>query len=319
MDLDQILKNAKNVGITGHVRPDGDCTGSTLALYNYIRTNYPKTCPKLFLEETDPAFNYLKGIDEILHEPVKDAGFDVFFVLDCATQDRIKPFIDMFNAAAKTVCIDHHVTNEGIFADINEIQPDASSTCEVLYGLLDESRINRDIAECLYTGIIHDTGVFKYECTSEKTLNIAGRLINYGFDFTSIIDNSFYARTFEASKALGIALSKSVLFDDGFGIYSILTPDEVKEVNAAPSDLGGIVEQLRLTAGVEIAALIYSGDGAKKISLRSKKTVDVSGLAAKYGGGGHVRAAGFTSFKGYDEILKSIFDYVKEEKEKANV
>ncbi len=177
MDLRSILENAKTVGITGHVRPDGDCTGSTLALYNYIKKYFKDIDPFLFLEETDPSFNYLKDINEIKHEPVKDMTYDVFFVLDCASEDRIRPFSDMFKNAVKTVCIDHHVSNKGGFADFNEIQPDASSTCEVLYGLLEESLIDKDIAECLYTGIIHDTGVFKYECTSEKTMNIAGKLI----------------------------------------------------------------------------------------------------------------------------------------------
>ncbi len=319
MNLKAILENVKTVGITGHVRPDGDCTGSTLALFNYIKTNFKNVEPVLFLEYTDPAFDYLNGINEIKHEPVKGAEFDVFFVLDCATIDRIKPFAEMYETSKKKVCIDHHVSNAGSFADVNEIQPEASSTCEVLYGLLEEDKITKDVAECLYTGIIHDTGVFKYECTSDKTLSIAGKLINYGFDFTSIIDNSFYARSFEASKALGIALSKSVMFDEGFGIYSILTPEDVESVKAKPSDLGGIVEQLRLTSGVEIAVFIYPGDGAKKVSLRSKKMIDVSRLAESYGGGGHVRAAGFSSFKGYDEILESVFKYVKDEKEKADV
>ena len=257
MNLKAILENVKTVGITGHVRPDGDCTGSTLALFNYIKTNFKNVEPVLFLEYTDPAFDYLNGINEIKHEPVKGAEFDVFFVLDCATIDRIKPFAEMYETSKKKVCIDHHVSNAGSFADVNEIQPEASSTCEVLYGLLEEDKITKDVAECLYTGIIHDTGVFKYECTSDKTLSIAGKLINYGFDFTSIIDNSFYARSFEASKALGIALSKSVMFDEGFGIYSILTPEDVESVKAKPSDLGGIVEQL----GPELPRREQAADG----------------------------------------------------------
>ncbi len=319
MDLSTILTGAKTVAITGHVRPDGDCTGSTLALFNYIRNNYKDIEPHIYLEETDPSFKFLCGINEIKHEPDTDKVFDVFFVLDCSTSDRIKPFIDMFNSAKKTVCIDHHVSNDGSFAEFNEIKGDASSTCEVLYELLDEKLINKDIAECLYTGIVHDTGVFKYECTSEKTLTIAAKLITYGFDFTSIIDNSFYARTFEASKALGIVLSKSVLFDDGFGIYSILTPEELKETNASASDLGGIVEQLRLTKGVEVAIFIYPGDGCKKVSLRSKKLIDVSVIASKYGGGGHIRAAGFSSYKGYDEILQDVCDCIKESIDKNGV
>ncbi|MBS4900553.1 MAG: bifunctional oligoribonuclease/PAP phosphatase NrnA [Clostridiales bacterium] len=311
MDLTAILENAKKVAVTGHVNPDGDCVGSTLALYRYICLNFSNIQTDIYLEKPNNDFNYLAGIDEIKHEPDTEAEYDVFFTLDCASEDRIKPFASCYKKSRLKVCIDHHVSNSGIFADENEIRPSASSTCEVLFDLLDHEKIDTEIAKCLYTGIIHDTGVFKYQSTSPHTLNIASRLIEFGFDFTSIIDDTFFSRTYNANKALGIVLSKSELFLDGYGIYSILTPEEMESVNVPANELGGIVEQLRLTAGVETAMFIYPGAGAKKISMRSKKHIDVAAFAGMYGGGGHVRAAGFASFKGYKEIIDDFIAYVE--------
>lgn len=310
MDLAEILKNKKSAAITGHVRPDGDATGSCLALYRYIKKNFNDLEVSLYLEETDPAFDYLKGIDVIKHEPETPAiPVDVFFVLDCANEDRIKPFASVCEAAAMRVCIDHHVSSDGDFADVNVIEPDASSTCEVLYRLLDKDKLDKDIAECLYTGIIHDTGVFKYECTTPETMCIASELMKYGFDFSGIIDESFYSRSFQAGKALGIALDKARYFCDGYGIYSYLTEEDVERSGATKQDLGGIVEQLRLTGGAELAVFIYPGDGDKKVSLRSKKEVDVAAYAKSQGGGGHVRAAGFSTGKDYEDIINDICEY----------
>ncbi len=312
MDLNEILKDKKHVAITAHVRPDGDATGSSLALYLYIKKNYTDIEPDIYLEETDPSFYYLKDIDHIKHRIDPSKTYDVFFVLDCATIDRIKPFASSYQSAPVKVCIDHHVSSEGDFADHNEIKPDASSTCEVLYGLLDKGMIDKDIAECLYTGLIHDTGVFKYECTSPETMRIAADLISYKFDFTRIIDESFYSRSFEAGKALGIALDNADYFCDGYGIYSFLTPSDMKRSGAVQQDLGGIAEQLRLTGGAEIAVFIYPGEGGKKISMRSKKEIDVAAFAKSHGGGGHIRAAGYSSVEDYDVIIDDISKYVNE-------
>ena len=316
MDIAEILKGKKTVAITGHVRPDGDATGSCLALCQYINKNFPDIKADVYLEETNPDLNYLKGIDSVRHEVVDLMSYDVFFVLDCANIDRIKPFASLFEAAKTRVCIDHHVSSDGDFAEFNKIEPDASSTCEVLYRLLDKDKIDRDIATCLYTGIIHDTGVFKYESTSPETMMIAADLMSHGFDFTKIIDDGFYARSFAAGKALGKALEKAQLFCNGYGIYSFLTSDDLEESGAGKQDLGGIVEQLRLTGGSELAVFIYPSEGEKKVSLRSKREIDVAAYAKSHGGGGHVRAAGFSSDKEYDEIIKDICIYATECKKK---
>ena len=312
MTLSDILKDVKSVGITGHIRPDGDCTGSVLALYNYIVENMPETDVDLYLEQPGSEFYYLKNIDKIKNTP-EDKKYDVFFVLDCSSLDRIEPFISCFNNASKTVCIDHHVSNTG-FTDLSKIEPQASSACEVLYGTMDADKISRNVAECIYTGIIHDTGVFKYSCTSKKTMEIAGEMMEKGIDYSDIIDNTFYKKTYVQNQILGRALLESVLFYDGKCIFTTVTMDEMEFYGVTGRELGGIVEQLRLTDGVEVAIFLYqTGEEEYKVSLRSKKKIDVAAIATQFGGGGHVRAAGYTAKGSVYQIINSIGELIEKQ------
>ena len=312
MKIDDYLGDVRTVGITGHIRPDGDCLGSCLGLYNYIRENAPSVDVDIFLEQPGSEFAYLKNIDKIKSEPT-DKAYDCFFVLDCSSIDRILPFEKCFNNAAKTVCIDHHVSNSG-FADECTIEPQSSSASEVLYTLLDASKISSSVAECIYTGIIHDTGVFKYSCTSKQTMAIAGELMEKGIDYSSIIDNTFYSKTYIQNQILGRALLESVLFYDGKCIFSAVSKDIMQFYNITGRDLGGIVEQLRLTDGVEVAIFLYETDvNEYKVSMRSKKVVDVAKIAMEYGGGGHVRAAGFTGRGDVHQIVNSISARIEEQ------
>lgn len=312
MILSDILKDVKSVGITGHIRPDGDCTGSVLALYNYIVENMPEIDVDLYLEQPGSEFYYLKNIDRIKNTP-EDKKYDVFFVLDCSSLDRIEPFISCFINASKTVCIDHHVSNTG-FTDLSKIEPQASSACEVLYGTMDADKISRNVAECIYTGIIHDTGVFKYSCTSKKTMEIAGEMMEKGIDYSDIIDNTFYKKTYVQNQILGRALLESVLFYDGKCIFTTVTMDEMEFYGVTGRELGGIVEQLRLTDGVEVAIFLYqTGEEEYKVSLRSKKKIDVAAIATQFGGGGHVRAAGYTAKGSVYQIINSIGELIEKQ------
>lgn len=312
MKLSEILNGARRIGITGHVRPDGDCVGSVLGLYNYITENMPDIQTDVYLEEPGSEFGYIKNINVIKNAP-EACEYDMFFVLDCSSKDRIEPFAACFDAAKKTVCIDHHVSNEG-FTDISLIEPEASSTCEVLYKTMEPDRISRSVAECIYTGIIHDTGVFKYSCTSKTTMEIAGEMMEKGIDYSSIIDNSFYAKTYIQNQILGRALLESVVFYDGKCIFSAVTQREMEFYGVTGKELGGIVEQLRLTDGVEVAIFMYEvGENEYKVSMRSKKQINVAAIASEFGGGGHVRAAGYTAKGTVHQIINSIGELIEQQ------
>lgn len=311
MNIIEEIGQSKVIGITGHIRPDGDCIGSTLGLYNYLKLNCPELEVNVYLEKPGVEFNYLTGISDIKNEPDLDKEFDVFIVLDCSSIDRIEPFAECFNNSKKTICIDHHVSNNS-FADVNLVKPDYSSASEVLYTTFDETKLNKAIAECIYTGIIHDTGVFKYSCTSAQTMTIAGKMMEMGIDYSDIIDNSFYKKTYVQNHILGRALMESVLFYDGKCIFSCISTEEMQFYGITGKELGGIVEQLRLTEGVEVAIFLYqTGDKEYKVSMRSKKEIDVSVIASEFGGGGHVRAAGFTGKGTIHSIINKISEMIE--------
>lgn len=318
MNILEVLNGAKTIGITGHIRPDGDCTGACMGLYHYLTDNMPELEVSVYLEQPGEEFAYISHIKDIRQEPDSEKRFDVFFVLDCSSLDRIEPFMKCYENAEKTICIDHHISN-GSFADINLIDADASSTCEVLYRTFEDDKISKDTAECIYTGIIHDTGVFKYSATSAKTMLIAGKMMEKGIDYSDIIDNSFYAKTYVQNQILGRALLESVLFYDGKCIFSLVTQDEMKFYGVTGKELGGVVEQLRLTEGVEVAIFLYqTGEEEYKVSLRSKKLIDVSTIAMRYGGGGHIRAAGFTAKGAVHDIINNIGAQIEEQYKSAS-
>lgn len=300
--LDDVLKGKSSVAVSGHIRPDGDCIGSCLGVYNYIKNNYPSVDVDVYLQSFSDKFNFIRYSDEVKHEKT-DKIYDLFIMLDSSSLDRLGEFTDMFNNAKETICIDHHISNEK-YAMENIVFPKASSTCEVLYGLMDEDRIDNHIAEALYMGIVHDSGAFKYSNTSAETMNIAGKLMEKGIPFTSIIDNTFYTKTYVQNQILGRALLESVLFFDEKCIFSVVIQREMDFYNISYKDLDGIVEQLRITKGVECAIFMYeTGEMEFKVSMRSNEIVDVSAIATYFGGGGHIRAAGF-NMKGtlYDVI-----------------
>ena len=303
--LEQMLEQTGSVVILGHVRPDGDCLGSTLGLYHYIQTNYPAIRAAVYLEESSPKFGYLAGYDAILHE-TDEERYELCICLDCGDEERLGSFGVFLANASKSLCLDHHITNTR-FCEVNLVSENASSTCEVLFEQLDEEKIDKAAAECLYTGLIHDTGVFKYSCTSARTMEIAGKLMAKGIDFGYIIDNSFYKKTYVQNQILGRALLESITFLDGKCIFSALRQSEMEFYGVNGKDMDGIIDQLRLTEGVEVAIFMYqTGPQEFKVSLRSQNAVDVSRIASYFGGGGHVRAAGCTMSGRIHDVVNNL-------------
>ncbi len=316
IDLKDITANAKSIIISGHERPDGDCIGSTLALYNYLKKICGRdTVIELFLDRLGPRYSYLKGYDDINSDFPDRDGCDVFFGLDSSTVERYGNAVKYFEGAAVTVCIDHHVSNEG-FGTLRCIDGSASSTSELVYRLIPRQELDEDVAVCIYSGIISDTGVLKYSCTSPETLRAAAELISFGFDFTKIIDRSFYEKTYVQNQLLGRALIESVRFLDGRAIFTVISKKTMDFYEAKPKDLDGIVNQLMLTKGVSCAVFLYeSGAFEYKVSMRSDEKVDVSRIAVAFGGGGHVRAAGCTMNGTVYDVINSLSVYIEKELE----
>lgn len=292
--LENALAAASSVAILGHIHPDGDCIGSVLGLFNYLKDNMPEKKVHVYLDHPADKFSYLRYFDEVKTEADPEKHYDLCISLDASDRERLGEYVVFFDGADHSVCIDHHRTNT-LFGEENLVRSEASSCAEVLFELLEEDRIGKKTAECLYTGIVHDTGVLRYSSTTARTMEIAGILMEKGIDFTTIIDDSFYRRTYLQNRILGCALLKSRLYLDGKCIVSVLTRQNLEDYGADSKDLDGIIDQLRITAGVECAVFIYEKTpGEYKVSLRSNKYLDVSAIAQTFGGGGHIRAAGCT-------------------------
>ena len=306
MQFDKELRDIRTVAIAGHVRPDGDSTGACVGLWNYIRDNFPQIQADIWLEKPDEKFAILAGYEEIRQAGEEKEAYDLFVAVDCAAYDRLGDAKAYFDCAGKTICVDHHISNAG-YAQVNIIEPDASSTCEVLCGMMNPENISEKTAAALYTGIAHDTGVFQYSCTSPDTMRVAAMLMEKGIPYTKILEETFYKKTYRQNQILGKALLESMRILDGRGIVSVVRRKELVFFGVTPIDLDGIVSQLKMTDGVEVAIFLYeTGNLEYKVSLRSRDTVDVSEVASYFGGGGHVRAAGVTMKGTFHDIVNNL-------------
>ena len=309
--LIKAIRNAGSIAIGGHVRPDGDCVGSCLGLYLYVKEQFPDKQIHVYLESIPEPFKFLKRVNEIQHEIPADKSYDLFIALDCGDKGRLGFSAPLFDSAKQTFCVDHHVSNQA-FANENHIKPDASSTSELVYDLLGIDNISKDIAECLYLGMVHDTGVFRHSCTHPSTMRAVADLMEKGIDFTKIITETFDEKTYAQNQIMGYALVNSQLVLNGRGVAASISRKIMEEYKVLPKQLDGIVNQLRVTQGIEVAVFLYeSEDGSFKASFRVMGDVNVAEIAQNFGGGGHVKAAGCNIFGEIDEVIEQILDEIK--------
>lgn len=307
------LKQVKSVAIAGHVRPDGDCVGSCLAVYGYIRDNFPDVKADVYLESVNPIFASLRGAEEIRTDYSGSRQYELFLSLDVSDKERLGEALKYFETANRTICMDHHITNRG-FADENWVEPNASSTSELVFEAMEEDKISKETAEAIYTGIIHDTGVFQYSNTSPRTMEIAGKLMGKGIDFSKIIDETFYQKTYVQNQVLGRALMESILLLDGKIIMGRMRQKDMEFYGVTHKDLEGIVNQLRVTKGVEVAIFLHEvGNQEYKASLRSNGPVDVSKVCEYFGGGGHVKAAGCTMHGTLHDVVNNLTLHIEQQ------
>ncbi len=310
MNLNSIITNANTIALSGHIRPDGDCVGSCLGLYNYIKTWYSEKVVDIYLDPIADKFHFLSRAKEIQSTCDVKKRYDAFIYLDCGDPDRLGCGSEFHETAKEVYCIDHHISNQ-LVGDNVYIRADASSTSELVFELLEKEKITKEIAECLFVGIVHDTGVFQYSNTSAATLTAVQSLKNTGIDATKIIEETYYVKTYEQNQILGRALIESIRLLDNRCIATVITGKMMEFYGVTPLDLDGVVSILKQTKGVDVALLVYELCPHEfKISLRSNELVDVSLVASYFGGGGHKKAAGCnlqgTSHDVLSNVLKQI-------------
>lgn len=307
------VKATDKIAISGHVRPDGDCVGSCMGLYLYLKKALPNAQIDVYLEKPAPVFSCIAGIEDVKTDCSEDRNYDVCIAVD-TTSDRLGDAEKYFKTAAKTINIDHHISNAKGCGQVNYVNPFASSASELVYELLDEELIDAQIAKAVYMGIVHDTGVFQYSNMTPHTLEVAAKLIAFGFDFSKLIDETFYEKTYLQHQILGRALLESILFMHGRCIVSGIDKKTMDFYGVSPKDMDGIVSQLRTTKGVDCAIFMYqTGPQEYKVSLRSNEKVDVAAVASYFGGGGHVRAAGCTMRGTYHDCINNLSLHIEKQ------
>ena len=310
LDLKEICRDSRAIAIGGHVRPDGDCVGSCLGVWHYLRNAYPEKKIDIYLEFVPDSLHMLSGWEQIRTAYDPEASYDTYIALDNGTIDRLgfsKPYFDQ---AKIQVEIDHHISNT-LQGEHVLVLPQAAAASEIVADLIDDEDLTKEIAECLYLGIVHDTGVFKHSNTTPHTMCTAGRLMGKGVDTEQIINESFYEKTYIQNQILGRSLLESFLALDRRVVISVITYPVLSFYGATSQDIDGVIDQLNVTQGIEVAILIYEYEPEHyKVSLRSHQIVDVSKIAKSLGGGGHVHASGFNAEGNWHDIVNNIMEMV---------
>lgn len=313
-EFNEMLRRAGSICILGHTNPDGDCLGSTLGVWNYIRNRYPEKKAKVYLMESNAKFAFLPGYSEIIHEPSVE-HYDLALQMDCHSDDRLGDFSILRRKASSCYTVDHHLLKEGEHPSPATVLPEASSASEVVFDLMDPENVDRNTATCLYTGIVHDTGVFKYDHTTRHTMEIAGFLMSKGIDFGSIIDDSYFMKTYCQQQVQGRVMMESILVMDRRILAGWLRLKEMQFYHVTSRDIDGIVTTMRETRGVDGAVFLYeTANQVYKVSLRSNNDqLDVAKAASYFGGGGHKKAAGCTLQGSYYDVLNNITKALSEQ------
>ncbi|MCS6885270.1 MAG: bifunctional oligoribonuclease/PAP phosphatase NrnA [Acidobacteriota bacterium] len=299
----ELIETKNRFCITSHVRPDGDSMGSSLALY-WILKSLNKQVDVLMRDGVPQTYSKLPGAKEVLKVSCVPTGYDAAFVIECSDIDRP----GLLNLDKQFVVnIDHHSTTT-LFGAINWIDSTASAVGEMIYNLCKALgvAVNQQIAECIYTALLTDTGSFHYSNTTERTFKIASELVRKGARPAHISQALFYSYPFSKIKILASALSSLDRDESGRIAWLSITLEQIAEANATEEDLDGIVNYPLAVGEVEVVAFFKEiAPEVYRISLRSKGEINVARVAEKFGGGGHRNASGCT--------IKGSLEYVKQQ------
>lgn len=286
---------SKRVLLGTHEHPDGDALGSTLALYHLL-TKQGKEVVAYIPDEAAPLFAFLPNLDILTTTKPDVASFDTVILLDY-TQLYRTHLEDEVKEHPNVLSIDHHHDNQSDVR-VNLVVPEAAATAHILYELFEYAQwdIDKDIATCLLTGIFTDTGSFMHDSVTPNILEIASALMSKGARLAHIAHETYQKKDLSALRIWGVALSRILISEKTGAAVSIVTYKDLQECNASLDDMPGIVNMLNTLPNTKFAMLLVEFEPGKiKGSLRSEpqKGVDVSKIAKRLGGGGHVLASGF--------------------------
>ncbi len=304
------LRDADDIAIACHVNPDGDALGSLFAASLGLRQLGKKTYPTWGAAPAAIPFSYqfLPGVDTVV-QPGDLPDTDTFLAVDCGAADRLGDLEARARKSSTLINVDHHPGNDD-FGTHNIVVTHVSSTAELVTRMLQDLNveIDTDIATCLYTGLVTDTGRFQYANSSPDTLRLAADLLALGVPATEIATEVFESSPFGYLKLVGRVLDRAVLFEDVRFVYSWLTLADLAETGVAPDETDKLIDAVRSTRAADVAALFKEqSDGRYRVSLRSKGP-SVGAIARTRAGGGHELAAGFTA----DDVEQTVIELREE-------
>lgn len=305
-----VLSKATDVAIACHMNPDADALGSMLGLSNFLRARGTRTVCSYGNEPLEPPrwAALLSGHDRVVPPSAFPAEPAVMVTCDCASFDRLGVLGAAASKAGELIWIDHHRSNDG-FGTVRLVDPDASSTCEMVFRLLETmgDGFDRDVAQCLYAGLVTDTGRFQYQATTPETLRVAARLREHDFDHAELVRAMYEDNDTSFLRLLGIALGRMAEVPEASVIWTYLTQADLAEAGIAPGDTDDLIDVLRTARDVDVAAVLkQQRDGRFKVSMRSRGGHDLSAVASSFGGGGHRLAAGYTSEHGPEGTIERL-------------
>ena len=305
-DVVQLIEQKQRFMITSHIRPDGDGIGSGLALY-WILKGLGKEADVVLKDRVPPAYNILPGSDKVIVQPDVSDHYDAAFIIECSDVERpgLPSLANLF-----VVNIDHHSTTEP-FGDINWIDATSAAVGEMIYNLCKALgvEVTKEIADCIYTALLTDTGSFHFSNTTERTLKIASELVRCGVEPARISEALFYSHPFSKIVLLGLVLSTIESDESGQVAWVTMTRDMMDGVGASEEDTDGIVNHALSIGEVRAVAFFKEfSPGIYRISLRSKGKNNVAKVAEKFGGGGHRNAAGCRIEGDFEDIRRRVIE-----------
>lgn len=314
MTLDNIIEEinkAKTIILLTHETPDGDAIGSVTAM-NVALKKLGKHSD-MVIREVPKMFNFLPYTSEI-KEQAEIENYDLAIALDCADLKRLVGK-EYFESAKQTIVIDHHGSNK-MFGDINFINPVSPACCQILIGMFDYFgiEVDEEIGTCLLTGIITDTGGFKYPGITAETFEFTAELLRKGVNVSGIYKKVLQTKTKANFDLMRRTIDRMEFLENGEVTFTYINQSDLKEVNAGIGDHEGLVEVGRDIEGVEVSIFIRQKEedpNLYKVSMRSGEKVNVSDVCLMFGGGGHQRAAGATMQGTVEQIKEKIMKELK--------
>lgn len=307
------IESAQCIAVLPHVSADGDALGSSLALSLVLKKMGKEV--RVYTEEEMPrTYEFLPGRELVEVFKGQTEEYDLILVLDTGDLARLGKRIEIFNSTTQTVNIDHHPTNTE-FASINYVRSSAAAVGEIIYQLIKEMdiSIDQDISTCLYVAISTDTGGYRYSNTTALTHQITAELINNGVDVSKVTQLVFETVPYKKVRLMGLAIDTIEIFENGKLAFICVTNEMMSKTDASEEDCDGLVNIARNIEGVEVAVMIRQRSADEfKINFRSQNYVDVSAIASKYSGGGHMKAAGCTLQGSMEEIKQMLKKDIRE-------